>query len=136
MKKAKFALPRKKLDSNAWGEYDKRVRKENDVEMEEKVRLTYLYDFYGELLNERQQRLLEQHLFEDLSFSEIAEREDLTRQGVFDLVSRSEKKLLAYEEKLKLFEKFQSAKEKLEAIVHASDDPQIKALAQEIMDSF
>ena len=104
--------------------------------MEEKVRLTYLYDFYGELLNERQQRLLEQHLFEDLSFSEIAEREDLTRQGVFDLVSRSEKKLLTYEEKLRLFEKFQAAKEKLEAIASASEDPKIRALAQEIMDSF
>ena len=104
--------------------------------MEEKVRLAYLYDFYGELLNERQQRLLEQHLFEDLSFSEIAEREGLTRQGVFDLVSRSEKKLLGYEEKLRLFEKFQSAKEKLETILRSSEDPQIKALAQEIMDSF
>ena len=41
--------------------------------MEKFVEKTYLYDFYGELLNERQQRLLEQHLFEDLSFSEIAE---------------------------------------------------------------
>ena len=106
------------------------------MEMEEKVRLTYLYDFYGELLNERQQRLLEQHLFEDLSFSEIAEREGLSRQGVYDLVSRSEKKLLSYEEKLKLFQKFQTAQKKLEAIERDSTDPKIRALAREIRESF
>lgn len=113
-----------------------RVRKETDVEMEEKVRLTYLYDFYGELLNSRQQRLLEQHLFEDLSFAEIADQEDMTRQGVFDLVRRCEKKLLSYEEKLKLFQKFQTAQEKLQTIERMSTDPKIRTLAREIRESF
>ncbi len=113
-----------------------RVRKDTDVEMKEKVRLTYLYDFYGELLSSRQQRLLEQHLFEDLSFAEIADQEDMTRQGVYDLVNRSEKKLLSYEEKLRLFQKFQTAQEKLEMIEGMSTDPKIRTLAREIRESF
>ena len=48
--------------------------------MDEKLRLTYLYDFYGELLNDRQRQIYEDSVFNDLSLGEIAKKreEELT----------------------------------------------------------
>ena len=70
--------------------------------MEEKVTQTYLYDFYGELLNEHQRRIYEYFVFDDLSLGEIAAEEGISRQGVHDMVKRCTKTLAGYEEKLHL----------------------------------
>ncbi len=40
--------------------------------MEEKLEQAYLYDFYGELLNEHQRQVYEDFVFNDLSLGEIA----------------------------------------------------------------
>lgn len=81
-------------------------------EMEPKVRQTYLYDFYGELLNEHQRKIFESFVFDDLSLGEIAEEQDISRQAVFDLVKRSTKKLEEYENKLHLLKRFLELREK------------------------
>lgn len=74
--------------------------------MERIVEQTLLYDFYGELLTEHQKRIYEAAVFEDMSYTEIAEEEGISRQGVFDLVKRCNHILEGYEEKLHLVEKF------------------------------
>ena len=74
--------------------------------MEEKLEQAYLYDFYGELLNEHQRQVYEDFVFNDLSLGEIASEEGISRQGVADLIKRCNKKLLDYEAKLHLVEKF------------------------------
>lgn len=84
--------------------------------MEEKIEQAYLYDFYGELLNERQRRIYEDFVFNDLSLGEIADEEGISRQGVHDMVKRCTKTLEGYEEKLHLIQKFLSAKQKVESI--------------------
>ena len=84
--------------------------------MEEKIAQAYLYDFYGELLNEHQRRIYEDFVFQDLSLGEIASEEGISRQGVHDLIKRCTKTLEEYESKLHLIEKFQAAKEKVEQI--------------------
>lgn len=75
-----------------------------------------LYDFYGELLTSHQKEIYEQFVLEDLSLSEIAEAEGISRQGVHDLVRRCQKALEGYENKLHLVEKFLSVSEKVRAI--------------------
>ena len=55
--------------------------------MEEKIEQAYLYDFYGELLNEHQRRIYEDFVFNDLSLGEIANEEGISRQGVHDMIS-------------------------------------------------
>ena len=80
--------------------------------MEEKVEQAYLYDFYGELLNEHQRRIYEDFIFNDLSLGEIASCEGISRQGVHDLIKRCNKLL----EKLHLVQKFLDAKQKVERI--------------------
>lgn len=86
------------------------------IEMEEKIEQAYLYDFYGELLNERQRRIYEDFVFNDLSLGEIADEEGISRQGVHDMVKRCTKTLEGYEEKLHLIAKFVSAKQRVENI--------------------
>ena len=85
-------------------------------EMEEKIEQAYLYDFYGELLNEHQRRIYEDFVFNDLSLGEIASEEGICRQGVHDMIKRCTKTLEGYEAKLHLIEKFQNAKTKVEQI--------------------
>lgn len=84
--------------------------------MEEKLQQTYLYDFYGELLNEHQRRIYEDFVFADLSLGEIASENGISRQGVADMIKRCSKKLADYENKLHLIKKFLSVKQDVEKI--------------------
>ena len=87
-----------------------------EILMETKIEQAYLYDFYGELLNEHQRRIYEDFVFNDLSLGEIASEEGISRQGVHDMIKRCTKALEGYEAKLHLVEKFQNAKDKVERI--------------------
>ncbi len=84
--------------------------------MDKKIQQAYLYDFYGEILNEHQRKIYEDVVYNDLSLSEIAEEEGISRQGVSDMIKRLDKKLSGYEEKLHLVEKFLSIKEEVETM--------------------
>ena len=84
--------------------------------MEDVLKQSLLYDFYGELLNEHQRRIYEDFVFNDLSLGEIASEEGISRQGVHDMIKRCTKTLEGYEAKLHLIEKFQNAKTKVEQI--------------------
>lgn len=92
------------------------------MEMEKKVLQTYLYDFYGELLTQHQRMIYEDFVLQDLSLSEIAEEQGISRQGVHDLVKRCDRLLEGYEEKLHLLERFLRAKKKIEQIHHYTVD--------------
>ena len=84
--------------------------------MEEKLTQAYLFDFYGEMLNEHQRRIYEDFVFNDLSLGEIAGEEGISRQRVADMVKRCDKKLRDYEDKLHLVDKFISIKSDVEKI--------------------
>ncbi|MDO5407275.1 MAG: YlxM family DNA-binding protein [Eubacteriales bacterium] len=79
--------------------------------MESIVKQSLLYDFYGELLTEHQRTVYEDVVFNDMSLSEIAEEQGISRQGVHDLIKRCDKILSGYEEKLHLISKFQQTRE-------------------------
>ena len=73
--------------------------------MEERDYLIILYDFYGELLSVKQKEYFEDYYFHNMSFSEISEDYDVSRNAAFKQVHIVMQKLDEYEEKLKLFEK-------------------------------
>ena len=77
--------------------------------MEHIVEYTLLYDFYGEMLTPHQKAVYEAALFDDLSLTEIAEEQGISRQGVHDLIKRCNKILTGYEEKLHLVERLREA---------------------------
>lgn len=81
-----------------------------------------LYDFYGELLTAHQKEVYEQFVLEDLSLSEIAEQEGISRQGVHDLVKRCQKTLENYEAKLHLVERFLSIREQVGRMQEVLDE--------------
>jgi predicted DNA-binding protein YlxM (UPF0122 family) len=82
-------------------------------------RIALLFDFYGPLLTERQQELLQAYYLEDLSLAEIAESEGVSRQAVHDLIKRSEAALLEYEEKLGFLREYQERQERLQRLEEA-----------------
>ncbi|MBM7854377.1 putative DNA-binding protein YlxM (UPF0122 family) [Desulfohalotomaculum tongense] len=81
--------------------------------MEKVIKITLLYDFYGQLLTERQQRFIELYYGHDFSLGEIAEEYNVTRQAVHDTLKRAEKILTGYEEKLGLLDKFMAERRKI-----------------------
>ena len=76
----------------------------------EKLKFVLLFDFYGNLLTEKQKKFLKLHYEEDLSFGEIAERFGVTRQAVYDSIKSSEIVLERYEQALGLLADFQRQK--------------------------
>lgn len=84
--------------------------------LEERLELSLLYDFYGALLKENQKRMFEENILEDYSYSEIAEEEGISRQGVHDSIKRATKQLHEYEEKLGLATRFKKQKEQIQEV--------------------
>lgn len=82
--------------------------------MEKIVQQTLLFDFYGELLTEHQQRIYEDVVCNDMSCSEVAAGQGVSRQGVHDLIKRCNKQLEEYESKLHLVEKFLDVQTKVQ----------------------
>lgn len=73
--------------------------------MEKKVEISILCEIYGKLLTEKQRIFLEDYYNNDLSLSEIAENENITRQAVRDIIKKGENKLFEMEEKLGFMKK-------------------------------
>ena len=76
-------------------------------------RMTMLFDFYGEILTERQKEFFDLYYNEDLSLAEIAENYGISRQGVRDAVKKSEAELLNLEEKLGLAGRYEELRKQI-----------------------
>ncbi len=73
--------------------------------MDNQVLLSILYDYYGELLTDKQQNYFKDYYFDNLTLSEISENYNISRNAIHKSLKEIEEKLLYYEEKLKLYEK-------------------------------
>ena len=72
---------------------------------EKNLNIAYLLDFYGDLLSERKRSVMNMYYNEDLSLAEVALEVGISRQGVRDLIKKSEEELFEYESKLGLARK-------------------------------
>ena len=73
---------------------------------DETVLRTMLFDFYGELLTEKQREYFDLHYNADLSLAEIAESSGISRQGVWDIIRRAEATLRETERKTGLVQRY------------------------------
>ncbi len=73
---------------------------------EKNMNISFLLDFYGDVLSEKQREILDLYYNEDLSLAEIAESNGLTRQGVRHVIKKAEDELLFLETKLGLANHF------------------------------
>ncbi len=79
--------------------------------MEKIVEQGMLYDFYGSLLTEHQQKIYEMVVYDNLSLSEVAESENISKQAVHDLVKRCTSVMRQYELKLGMIRRFDNVRE-------------------------
>ena len=75
------------------------------IELDEFLEVSTLLDYYKNLLSDKQREYLINHFEDDLSLSEIAKNNDVSRQAVYDNIKRGIKLLKDYEEKLGFHEK-------------------------------
>jgi len=90
--------------------------------LEKTTRMNFLFDFYQELLTEKQRSYMELYYLDDHSLGEIAESYGVSRQAVYDNIRRTESMLEEYEDKLELFTKFQQRQQVLEQLTNAIKD--------------
>ena len=105
-------------------------------------RMALLFDFYGDVLTERQKEFYDLYYNEDLSLSEIAENNGITRQGVRDVIVRAAAILYDLEDKTGLIRRFPAMHKQLEEIEQKAesilalnskyDDPELERLASDI----
>ena len=82
--------------------------------------MTMLFDFYGELLTDRQKEFFDLYYHEDLSLAEIAENAGISRQGVRDVIVRAEAAMQEVEDKTGIIKRFEKQRPHLEAIEEAA----------------
>lgn len=107
--------------------------------MEKKVEISILLDIYSNLLTEKQYEFLNDYYNNDLSLSEIAENNNITRQAVRDNIKKGEQKLFEFEEKLGIMEKTMIQDQKISDIIAKitkiksnSSDKKVQHILEEI----
>lgn len=105
----------------------------NEKGIDDVVRKGQLLDLYGALLTERQRVCMHLYFDMNLSFSEIAEELDVSRQSVFDMLRRTSKALEQYEDRLGILAQNQYVAEQLRQAVALLDGGAARDEAQEIL---
>ena len=105
----------------------------------ESVELLLLFDYYGDLLTERQKLCFDMHYNQDLSLGEIAQELSISRQAVYDNLSRTEALLKNMEEKTGCVSRdrqLRKAMERIESLateLMAYPDYKVSQRAEEIL---
>lgn len=102
--------------------------------MEEKIRISMLLQIYGKLLTKKQNEFTEYYYNEDLSLSEIAENQSITRQAVREILAKSKIKLEEYEEKVELLKKIQEINSLLDKLEEKSNLKEIQKIRKILND--
>ena len=107
--------------------------------MEKNVKISMLCQIYGKLLTKKQLEILTDYYNNDLSLTEIAENNQITRQAVRDIIKKGENKLFELEEKLLFMEKtmkqeklLQEVLNELSKIEDASSDKKIEKILNHV----
>lgn len=107
--------------------------------MEKNVKVSMLCQIYGKMLTEKQYQVINDYYNNDLSLSEIAENNNITRQAVRDIIKKGENKLFELEEKLSVMDrmlkqdkKIQQILEELCKIQNSSSDKKIEKILNNV----
>ena len=119
------------------------VQRAEGVLLDKNIRISWLLDFYGEFLTDKQRGLMDMHYNEDLSLAEIAERAGITRQGVHDGLRRGAETLERCEQRLGFMARYLAVKASLDGMMEllegkdtlcAGDTAELKARLRQAAD--
>lgn len=105
--------------------------------MNEKITVSRLLEFYGELITEKQATALNMYHNMDLSLAEVAENMEITRQGARDLIKKGEAHLMEFETTLGMIKRFDgilAITDKLKFMSEKAEDKELISMAQQITD--
>ena len=107
--------------------------------MEKKVEISILWQIYGKMLTDKQYEYIDYYYNKDLSLSEIAEINEITRQAVRDIIKKGERKLFEFEEKLLFMKKTINQEKQIEHILlnlnkiqKYSSDKKVESILEEV----
>ena len=86
------------------------------MRLDEFIEIANLLEIYGSLLSDRQREYLEDHFENDLSLSEIAKNNNVSRQAIHDNIKRGINILYEYENKLQFYRKRKKLLEELNSL--------------------
>jgi len=98
---------------------------------EKNLEMSLLLDFYGETLSERKLTIMNLYYNEDYSLAEVADEIGISRQGVRELIKKSEAELSALEEKLGLATRFEMLRSLAEDVERKLDGEDISPVLRE-----
>ena len=107
--------------------------------MDKHIKISMLWQIYGKLLTDKQYEIINDYYNNDLSLAEIAENNDISRQGVRDILMKGESKLFEDEEKLAIMEKTQLQEKQIQVILaqlseikDSSSDRKVEKILNEV----
>ena len=103
------------------------------TDMQQRLELNYLLDFYGPLLTENRREIMRLYCEEDLSLAEIADQLEITRQGVSDAVNKAKRQLNDFESKLGLVARYIALGEQAQNCLNALNEIKCDAASQNAM---
>ncbi|MGM0436691.1 MAG: YlxM family DNA-binding protein [Bacillota bacterium] len=86
------------------------------------IEINLLFDYYGELLTDKQQEAMKLYYYHDLSLAEISDKLNISRQGVYDHLHRGEDILRDYEEKIGLINRYNKFKDEIDDLITEIDE--------------
>lgn len=96
--------------------------------MEDRVYLINIYDYYGELLTDKQRTYFEEYYFNNLSLQEISDLYQISRNAIHKQLKEASDHLYYFEEKLNLFKKGESIKKLIEKLDNDKLKEEIESL--------
>lgn len=101
--------------------------------MEKNIHISMLLEIYGKLLTPKQYDVIDLYYNQNLSLAEIAEGENITRQGVRKNLVDAENKLFDYEEKLQVLKQKLEREEVIEELLKETEDVSLKEKLQSLL---
>ena len=106
------------------------------MKIDERTKLTMLFDEYGKLLSDKQFDVMDKYLNLDISESEMAELENGSRQAIHDAIKKAKKQLFEFEEKCGFVEFKQDLKSDLLSATEEAEDKSLRQKLEEIITKF
>lgn len=105
------------------------------MDLEKTIYYSSLFNIYGELLTQKQQKIIESYVFNNLSLGEIAENFNISRQAVLDSVNKACMQLNNYEEKLHILKNNINIKKLLENVKNNVTNDKLKKEILELINN-